>query len=227
MEQIKLPANLISMFEKDPVVGWAVKDKNSCFHYVNNTFKTWQTISHNFDYEGLNIRDVPVPVAEFCDIFNQQERKIELTGKPVRAITTHIQGSEKIMQPAYNIQEALYDEHKKCIGTIISVRPVRIITPTSLMNGKIMQHATFESPSEIFTEKEWEVVYLLVCGMGLKEISSILSITVDAVNGRLRSCYKKTDLNSLSDLKVYCRDNKFDNYIPLFFLKKGHIVIRD
>lgn len=226
MRKYTLSPRLLAMFESDPIVGWAVKDLDSCFVYVNKTFKTWQTISTSYDYEGMNIRDIPVPVAEFSDIFNQQERKIERTGKPVRAITTHIQGKEKIMQPAYNIQEPLYDENRNCIGTVISVRHVRIITPTSLLNGKIMQHATFESPSEVFTEKEWEVVYLLVCGMRLKEISSILSITVDAVNGRLRSCYRKTGLNSLSDLKEYCRDNKFDNYIPLIFLQKGHIIIR-
>ncbi|WLS79049.1 helix-turn-helix transcriptional regulator [Erwinia pyri] len=226
MKEITLPSKLIAMFESDPVVGWAVKDNNSRFIYVNNTFKAWQTISTSYDYEGLNIRDIPVPVSEFADIFNQQEREIERTGKPVKAITTHIQGREKIMQPAYNIQEPLYDEHHNCTGTVISVRPVRIITPTSLLNGKIIQHATFQSPSEVFTEKEWEVVYLLDCGMRLKEISSILSITVDAVNGRLRSCYRKTGLNSLSGLKQYCRDNRFDNYIPQFFLKKGHIIIR-
>ncbi|MCA5931976.1 hypothetical protein LET06_13610 [Pectobacterium versatile] len=98
MKQITLPDRLIAMFENDPLVGWAIKDTNSCFMYVNNTFKTWQTISTRYDYEGLNIRDIPVPVAEFSDIFNQQEREIERTGKAVRAITTHIQGTEKIMQ---------------------------------------------------------------------------------------------------------------------------------
>ncbi|MCG5050810.1 helix-turn-helix transcriptional regulator [Pectobacterium brasiliense] len=226
MKQITLPDSLIAMFASDPLVGWAVKDTNSRFIYVNNTFKTWQTISTRYDYEGLNIRDIPVPVAEFSDIFNQQEREIERTGKAVRAITTHIQGSEKIMQPAYNIQEPIYDEHRNCVGTVISVRHVRIITPTSLLNGTIIQHSTFEPPSKIFTEKEWEVIYLLVCGMMLKDISSILSITVDAVNSRLRSCYRKIGLNSLSGLKEYCRDNRYDNYIPLFFLKKGHIIIR-
>lgn len=226
MKQIVLPPGLIRMFESDPVVGWAVKDKNSRFVYVNNTFKKWQTISTGYDYEGLNISDIPVPVAEFSDIFNRQEREIEQTGEAVRAITTHIQGTEKIMQPAYNIQEPLYDENRNCVGTIISVRHVRIITPTSLLNGKIIQHVTFKSPSDLFTEKEWEVVYLVVCGMRLKEISSILSVTVDAVNGRLRSCYRKTGLNSLSDLKNYCRDNRFDSYIPQFFLKKGHIIVR-
>ncbi|MEY8769453.1 hypothetical protein AB6T85_03230 [Erwinia sp. ACCC 02193] len=64
-----LPKNLINMFENDPITGWAVKDINSNFVYVNNAFKIWQTISTRFDYEGLNIRDVPVPVAEFADIF--------------------------------------------------------------------------------------------------------------------------------------------------------------
>lgn len=226
MKEMILPPRLVQMFESDPVVGWAVKDNHSRFVYVNNAFKIWQTISKRYNYEGRNIGEIPVPVAEFSDIFNQQEREIERTGKPVRAITTHIQGKEKIMQPAYNVQEPLYDENRNCVGTVISVRPVRIVTPTSLLDGKITQHAIFQPPSELFTEKEWEVVYLLACGMKIKEISSILSITVDAVNGRLRSCYRKTGLNALSALIGYCRDCGFDNYIPPFFLKKGHIIIR-
>jgi len=214
------------MFESDPVVGWAVKDSSSRFVYVNDSFKVWQTISTRYDYEGRNIGEIPVPVAEFAPVFNLQEREIERTGQPVRAITTHIQGKEKIMQPAYNVQEPLYDENHNCVGTVISVRPVRIMTPTSLLDGKITQHATFEPPSALFTEKEWEVVYLLACGMKIKEISGILSITVDAVNSRLRSCYRKTGLNAVSALIGYCRDCGYDSYIPTFFLKKGHIIIR-
>lgn len=226
MKEITLPTRLIKMFENDHAVGWGVKDNQSRFLYVNNTFKSWQTLSIRFDYEGRHIRDMPVPVAEFADLFSQQEREIERTGQAVRAITTHIQGKEKIMQPAYSVQEPLYDDAHNCIGTLVSVRHVRIITPGALLDGKIIQHATFESPSSVFTEKEWEVVYLLVCGMNIKEISSILTLSTDAVNGRLRSCYRKTSLNSLSALIGYCRESKFDHYIPPFFLKKGHIIIR-
>lgn len=74
MKEITLPARLIRMFENDPVVGWGVKDNQSHFVYVNNTFKSWQTLSTKFDYEGRHIRDMPVPVAEFADLFSQQER---------------------------------------------------------------------------------------------------------------------------------------------------------
>jgi len=220
-----LPQNLINLFEHDTVVGWAVKDTNSKFVYVNKAFKIWQTISTSYDYEGLNIGEIPVPVAEFSDIFSQQERFIEQTGKAVRAITTHIQGKEKILQPAYNIQEPLYDENNICVGTMISVRYVNIITPTSLLSGKINQHATFQAPSDLFTEKEWEVIYLLHCNLSLKEISRVIGISVDAVNGRLRSCYKKSGVNSTSLLIEFCRGSGIDNYIPLLFLKKGHIII--
>lgn len=225
MKMHSLPDNLINLFESDTVVGWAVKDTDSNFVYVNKTFKIWQTISTNYNYEGLNIGDIPVPVAEFADIFAEQERFIEKTGKAVRAITTHIQGKENILQPAYNIQEPLFDDNHVCVGTLISVRHVNIITPTSLLNGKINQHATFQPPSEVFTEKEWEVVYLLHCNLSLKEISRVIGVSVDAINGRLRNCYKKAAVNSASSLIEFCRNSGIDNYIPLFFLKKGHIVI--
>lgn len=54
----------------------------------------------SYDSDGLKINDIPVPVAELADEFEKQERYIEASGKAVRAITTHIQGKEKIMQPA-------------------------------------------------------------------------------------------------------------------------------
>lgn len=227
MTILSLPKNLIQMFEDDTLVGWAIKDKESHFVYVNKAFKTWQTISTRYNYEGLKINDIPVPVAEFSDLFEQQERYIENSGKPVRAITTHIQGKERIMQPAYNIQEPLFDEHNVCIGTLISVRHVNIITPTSLLAGKIKQHAIFQAPSDRFTEKEWEIVYLLQCDFSLKEIGSILGISVNSINGRLRSCFKKIGVNSSSALIEFCKHNGMDNYIPQFFLKKGHIIVTD
>lgn len=227
MTILSLPKNLIKMFEDDTLVGWAIKDKESHFIYVNQAFKIWQTLSTSYDYEGLKINDIPVPVAEFSDLFEQQERYIENSGKPVRAITTHIQGKEKIMQPAYNIQEPLYDENDICIGTLISVRHVNIITPTSLLNGKIKQHAIFQAPSEIFTEKEWEVIYLLQCAFSLKEVSRVLGVSVNSINGRLRSCFNKIGISSSSALIEYCKSNGMDNYIPQFFLIKGHIIVSD
>ncbi|MEM6161272.1 helix-turn-helix transcriptional regulator [Erwinia sp. P6884] len=225
MKGYSAPEKLISLFENDNVVGWAIKDTHSNFVYANKALKQWQMLSPKYNYEGKNIKDMPVPVAEFSDLFAKQERYIELTGNAVRAITTHIQGKEKIMQPAYSIQEPLFDENHICTGTVISVRHVNIITPTSLFNGKINQHATFQAPSDFFTEKEWEVVYLLQCNLSLKEIAGVLGISVDAVNGRLRSCYKKAAVSAASSLIEYCRSQNFDNYIPLFFLKKGHIII--
>lgn len=225
METYSLPGKLIDLFEKDTAVGWAVKDTNSNFVYVNKAFKVWQTISPSWNYEGLKISEIPVPVAEFADIFFQQERNIEKTGEAVKAITTHIQGREKILQPAYNAQEPLFDENNKCVGTLISVRSIKIVTPGSLLTGKINQHVTFQAPSVFFTEKEWEVIYLLYCNLRAKEISKVLGITVDAVNGRLRSCYKKASVNTLSSLIEFCKNSGMDNYIPLFFLKKGHIII--
>jgi DNA-binding CsgD family transcriptional regulator len=32
------------------------------------------------------------------------------------------------------------------------------------------------------------------CNLSLKEISVVLKVSVDAINGRLRSCYRKTSV---------------------------------
>lgn len=227
MAKLSLPQEMINMFNNDFLVGWAIKDTSSRFVYVNKAFKIWQIISPSFDYEGLQISDIPTPVAEFAELFYQEERNIENTGQAVRAITIHVQGKEKIMQPAYSIQEPLFDGNSNCIGTVISVRHVNIITPTSLLTGKLRQHAIFHSPSDLFTEKEWEVIYLLQCNFSLKDTGRILGISVNAVNGRLRSCYKKASVNSSYSLVEYCRCHGLDSYVPPFFLKKRHILVTD
>ncbi len=69
MKGLSLLAKLAQMFDSDNVVDWAVKDNKSRFIYVNKTFKIWHTISTLFNYEGLNIEDISVAVAEFADIF--------------------------------------------------------------------------------------------------------------------------------------------------------------
>ncbi|MFM7944788.1 hypothetical protein [Hafnia paralvei] len=69
-------------------------------------------------------------------------------------LTQPFQWKSKIMEmQRKKVQEPLFDENNVCVGTIISVRHVNIITPTSLLTGKINQHAVFQAPSDLFTEK--------------------------------------------------------------------------
>ncbi len=78
----------------------------------------------------------------------------------------------------------------------------------------------FTRPSSLFTDKEWEVILLLLCGVKRNVMADILGVSPLTLRNRLSLCCDKAGVANA--LIQHCYRNGWDNYnIPPFFCKKA------
>ena len=80
-------------------------------------------------------------------------------------------------------------------------------------------------PSDIFTDGEWDIVFLLLQGNTQKEIARYLNFSVGYVHNRISVIFGKTDVSSTRELVEYCRYMGWNNYVPERFLTHGHVFL--
>ncbi|QZN94230.1 helix-turn-helix transcriptional regulator [Symbiopectobacterium purcellii] len=73
----------------------------------------------------------------------------------------------------------------------------------------------------LVTEKELEVVWLLIHGYSPKEVSRILNLSTRTVNHSVHSVFDKIDIHNIAQLRAIYVDQDMDNFIPAAILKMG------
>ena len=81
--------------------------------------------------------------------------------------------------------------------------------PTSLQFG---------NPTDLFTDREFDVVFYAIQSLSAKEIARRLAISPNTVKKYLLSVYEKIGVSALSQLIEYCRCHGYDNYAPSRFM---------
>lgn len=74
---------------------------------------------------------------------------------------------------------------------------------------------------EEITQKEHEVIWLLLQGYSRKEVSCILNISSRVVNNRLHSVFEKKNIFNLKQLRELYISKGLDMYVPSSLLKNG------
>lgn len=73
----------------------------------------------------------------------------------------------------------------------------------------------------LVTEKEREVLWLLIHGYSRKEISRILNLSTRTVNYRVHSVFDKLDIYNIAQLRAIYVDQEIDGFIPAAILNMG------
>ncbi|MGJ0479541.1 helix-turn-helix transcriptional regulator [Pantoea agglomerans] len=110
-------------------------------------------------------------------------------------------------------------------GVICTYLEITNVYFSTFLRPRDRRPFVFTRPANIFTDKEWEVILLLLCGVKQNLMPEILGISPPALRNRLIRCYDKSGVTNNAALKQHCIQEGWDNYIPPFFLNKGHVLI--
>ncbi len=77
----------------------------------------------------------------------------------------------------------------------------------------------FQPPTQLFTQREWDVIFLSLHKNTSKQIGRILNISYRTVENYTAQIYKKAGVSSAQQLEEYCRINNFDLYVSERFLQ--------
>ncbi|WP_317987452.1 helix-turn-helix transcriptional regulator [Photorhabdus antumapuensis] len=79
----------------------------------------------------------------------------------------------------------------------------------------------FTPPNDTLTQPEWEVLFLMLRSLDEEKISEELMISSEDVVNHIQSIYQKFNLPLHAELKDFCKEHKFDLYIPARFVTIG------
>ncbi|WGM03995.1 helix-turn-helix transcriptional regulator [Arsenophonus nasoniae] len=112
----------------------------------------------------------------------------------------------------------LFGHDKEYLGTFFHAHEFLFLSPLDYVDGMQPYTVTTEKPNKLFTDKEWEVLFLAFQRLSLKEIARRLDIGMRTVGHHLNIIYEKADVHSGCQLRAFGKSKGFDRYIPYNFV---------
>ncbi|MEK9498729.1 PAS domain-containing protein [Photorhabdus sp. P32] len=203
---------------------WVIKDNESRFIYANDTMIYYSGLPKGFNIEGRLDGECPAPWSEFADIIQANDNNVMTSQKTIRVLHTFTYvGREKIIQPfLVNVTPLMKDG--KCIGIVSHGKKLQIYSMYHFENNIHPESLTFGKPTDLFTDREFDIVFFALQSLNAKDIARKLGISYRTVQSRLHIIYQKIGINSLSQLKEYCRGKGYDNYAPTQFINPNPYI---
>ena len=193
---------------------WAIKDHASRFIYVNKPFLHYNNLPKKFNIEGRLDSECPAPWSEIADIIQANDSTVMQRQKSADVLTNFIHGrKEKIIQPFLaNIVPLIQDG--KSIGIIGRAKKLDLYSMYDVEQEQYSPTGDFDNPDRLFTDREFEVVFLALQSLTMKEIANKLDISSDNADKYMQSIYQKTGVSDLPKLKNFCMKNGYHKFAP-------------
>ncbi|MEK9498587.1 PAS domain-containing protein [Photorhabdus sp. P32] len=200
---------------------WGARDRQSRFIYANPAFYQLLNLPEDFDIIGLFMGELPSPIAEYAEEFHRQDQKAIQTMQRVTSLETHKFGEHNIKQTYICDKFPLYDENNDCIGIFFHMYKIQDFSISYYYEKTPPATLEFTAPNDTLTQSEWEVLFLILRSLDEEKISEELMISAEDVVNHIQSIYQKFNLPLHAELKDFCKENKFDLYIPARFVTIG------
>ncbi|MDR5614297.1 LuxR C-terminal-related transcriptional regulator [Arsenophonus sp.] len=100
------------------------------------------------------------------------------------------------------------------LGTFFHAHEFQFLSPLEYVDGIQPYAVTTEKSNKLFTDREWEILFLALHRLNSKEIARRLNIGTRTTNNHLNIIYEKTGVHSACQLRAFCKSKGFDRYIP-------------
>ncbi|HEN3652082.1 TPA: helix-turn-helix transcriptional regulator, partial [Yersinia enterocolitica] len=198
---------------------WGIRDNQSRFIYSNDRHHKLLGLSDKYNLEGRLDSELPSPTAAFQMEFQAHDRKVELSQERITSLEIHEWDGLSYLKPNFCDKYPLIDDNGVSQGIIFHVRPVTDIILTRLNKIDIPTSLLFTPPSELFTKREWEVLFYILHSFSSKEIARKIHLSPRSISNIIQNIYRKAGVSSKRQIVDYCYENKINNYIPQSFFE--------
>lgn len=198
---------------------WGVKDNQSIYIYGNPRLHKLLALPADFSMDGRLDGELPSPISDFQAEFQQHDRKVELLQDRITAVEIHEWDGHSYFQPYFVDKYPLIDDKGISQGVICHGRPVQDIMLTHLNKIKVPTSLIFTPPSELFTKREWEVLFYILHAFSSAEIAKKIHLSPRSVCNITQNIYRKVGVTSKKQVIEYCYEQKINNYVPQSFFE--------
>ncbi|WP_026111475.1 helix-turn-helix transcriptional regulator [Winslowiella toletana] len=203
---------------------WYIKDHESRFIYMNDYGLHYSGLPKGFNVEGKLDSECPVYWSEIADIIQANDKNVMDSQKVIPTLITFMYGGrEKLIQPFMADVTPLIKDGKS-IGVVGRAKKLEIYSMYHLENNKCPESLSFGNPTDLFTDREFDVVFFALQSLSAKEIARRLNISYKTVDNYLHTIYEKTNVSALSQLIEYCRNAGYDKFAPNKFINPSPYI---
>ncbi|EKN3872667.1 PAS domain-containing protein [Yersinia enterocolitica] len=210
---------LLIRFWENSSEPWGVKDNQSRYVYANNRLHRLLALPDKFNMEGRTDGELPTPISEFQPEYQEHDRKVKLLQDRITSVEIHAWDGRSYYQPYFVDKYPLMDENGGSQGVICHGRPVEDIVLTYLNKIKIPISLILTPPSDLFSKREWEVLFYILHSFSSTEIAKKLYLSSRKVDNITQKIYKKAVVSRRQQMVDYCYENKIINYVPQSFFE--------
>ncbi|HEN3654488.1 TPA: PAS domain-containing protein [Yersinia enterocolitica] len=218
-ETLKNQLEILIRFWERSSEPWGIRDNQSRFIYSNDRHHKLLGLSDKYNLEGRLDSELPSPTAAFQMEFQAHDRKVELSQERITSLEIHEWDGLSYLKPNFCDKYPLIDDNGVSQGIIFHVRPVTDIILTRLNKIDIPTSLLFTPPSELFTKREWEVLFYILHSFSSKEIARKIHLSPRSISNIIQNIYRKAGVSSKRQIVDYCYENKINNYIPQSFFE--------
>ncbi|AHG18503.1 LuxR family transcriptional regulator [Chania multitudinisentens RB-25] len=200
---------------------WGIKDLSSRHLYMNKAAYLYTNTPLSFDIEGKLDDEFPTDWVEFAPELKEHDRRTEGSRDRVAVIETHYWYGKDSLMPFISEKLPLYNDKARLIGIMWNARQLDTLSPRRYINRRKPSILTTEFDTQIFTQSELDVIFLLLQRYTIKEIAKLYTLSNKTIENRVYNIYQKADVHTLQQFEEYCKQTHLDNYIPERLVEKG------
>ncbi|NHB87141.1 helix-turn-helix transcriptional regulator [Photorhabdus tasmaniensis] len=205
---------------------WFIKDKEFRFIYANAISIKANKLPEKFNIIGYTDKELPTPFNHFANLFEEHDRKVLECMQRISSISTYPQGNGQQLKSYFCNKYLLMDEDNQCIRIIFHAKEIDHFAVSHYMMNNTSMSIRLRPPNNILTQKEWTIIFLFCRGIHNKCIADEMKISFHTVERYFESIYNKLSISSSIELRLFCKENDYDIYIPpRYFQPIGHFLL--
>lgn len=171
--------------------------------------------------EMTDILGMTVESSQVLDVFHAHEGVMRDKKLPLSMLSTLPGGYKRPPQPLRFNFFPRFDEKDVYEGAFFYAQPFLFLSLLEYIEGELPYPVMLSQPKEIFTDREWDVLFLSLQRLSCKEIAKRLDIAVKTAEVHLSNIYRKADVHHTNQLRLFCREKGINRYLPPKFLPSG------
>lgn len=221
--QIKISKQAMHFF-KQSEEPWGVKDAQSRYIYANQAYFKFLGIHEDIvkDINKFSYEAVPA-LASLASRLIVHDQKVMQTGQRLEAVGTLLIG-ENYRSFVFE-KYPFFEETGRIVGTVFHLKPFERLSMGYFLEKPFYGEATFTPPTDIFTKREWDVLFLLFRGSLRNQMSEFLGISEISVRNIISRLFLRTDAPSKDALLELGVNKGWHLYVPPRFASIGYDIL--
>jgi len=161
-------------------------------------------------------KDIEIPSRLYEDqdsltSWHLQDKKITEEKKSLSTIEIH---PDSATSPYLMQKKPFYNNNGERVAVFCTGKYLENFIPNEFFNSKLSGSLLLTKPSQLFTEKECEIIFCKLQGMSRKETGQALPLSHRTVENRLKNMHDKAEVNNSHDFRIFCEKTNLHRYIP-------------